>query len=382
MQYADFALWQREWLKGEALSKGLEYWKQELAGIPERLELPTDRSRPAMQTFEAEVCQVELSGEQVKKLKRVSRENQATLYMTLLSGFGVLMSRYSGQDDIVVGSPIANRQEAQLEGMIGFFVNSLVMRVKVKGEGSFRQLLSEVRKTALGAYQHQDVPFERLVEELSPERNLNRTPIFQVMFALQNAPMDAQQLAGLEVRSIESEEDVKARFDLEVHAFEQGDRIRLYWIYNRDLFDRWRMEQMARHYARILEAVVEDADRVVEEIDLLGAEERGRILEEWNDTEREIADKTLPELFEEQAARNPDAIAVVYEEEQLTYGELNGRANQLGRYLAGRGVGPEDIVGLAMPRSVEMMIALLGILKAGAAYLPLDPEYPKNGCDS
>jgi hypothetical protein len=210
VQYADFALWQRKWLEGGALNEGLEYWKEQLAGIPERLELPTDRSRPPVQTFAADMCCVSLSAELTRKLKRVSQENQATLYMTLLAGFAVLIQRYSGQDDVVVGSPIANRQEAQLEEMIGFFVNALVMRVRVQPEMSLREMLAEVRKTALEAYRHQEVPFERLVEELSP---------------------------------------------LEVHAFEREGDIWLYWLYNRDLFDGWRMEQMARHYVRVLEAI-------------------------------------------------------------------------------------------------------------------------------
>ena len=229
VQYADFAMWQRRWLEEGALEEGLKYWKEQLAGIPERLEIPMDRPRPAVQTFGAEMYQVTLSPEQVAGMKRVSRENQATLYMTLLAAFGVLLSRYSGQEDIVVGSPIANRQEAQLEGLIGFFVNSLVMRIRMKGGMSFRELLSEVRRTALEAYEHQDVPFERLVEELSPERSLNRTPIFQVSFALQNAPWEPQRMKKLEVEQVMSEESL-VRFDLEVHAFEDGGRIKLYWL--------------------------------------------------------------------------------------------------------------------------------------------------------
>ncbi len=231
------------------LGHSLAYWKEQLAGIPERLELPTDRPRPAMQTFVAELCHVGLSKELTAGLKRVSQENQATLYMTLLSGLAVLLSRYSGQDDIVVGSPIANRQDAQLEEMIGFFVNTLVMRVRVQPRESFRELLGQVRRTALEAYQHQDVPFERLVEELSPERSLNTTPVFQVIFALQNAPWEPQQLKGLQVEPVRGDER-QVRFDLEVHAFEQGGEIGILWLYNRDLFDGWRMEQLARQYVR------------------------------------------------------------------------------------------------------------------------------------
>jgi non-ribosomal peptide synthetase component F len=235
-----------------------------------------------VQTYEAEMYEVTLSAERVAGLKRVSRENQATLYMTLLAGFGVLLSRYIGQDDIVVGSPIANRQEAQLEEMIGFFVNTLVMRVRVKGGISFRELLREVRRTALGAYQHQDIPFERFVEELSPERSLNRTPVFQVMFALQNAPMDAQRLRGLEVEPVGNDE-LRVRFDLEVHAWEREEKIGLYWLYNRNLFERWRMEQMARHYVRVLEAMVTHTDEPTRRAEILGIAERQMLLDTLND---------------------------------------------------------------------------------------------------
>src|SRR5229473_7813053 len=355
------------------LGHSLAYWKEQLAGIPERLELPTDRPRPAMQTFVAELCHVGLSKELTAGLKRVSQENQATLYMTLLSGLAVLLSRYSGQDDIVVGSPIANRQDAQLEEMIGFFVNTLVMRVRVQPRESFRELLGQVRRTALEAYQHQDVPFERLVEELSPERSLNTTPVFQVIFALQNAPWEPQQLKGLQVEPVRGDER-QVRFDLEVHAFEQGGEIGILWLYNRDLFDGWRMEQLARQYVRVLEAVVADAEEAVGHIDLLGAKERRRILVEWNDTAKAVPEATLTELFEQQVERTPEAVAVVFEDQHLTYRQLNERANQLAHYLRALGVGPEVLVGICVERSLEMVVGLLGILKAGGAYVPLDPE--------
>ena len=375
VQYADFAIWQRSWLDGGALDEGLKYWKEQLEGIPERLELPVDRARPVVQTFAAEECHTVLSGEMTAGLKRVSQENQATLYMTLLAAFGVLMSRYSGQEDIVVGSPIANRQEAQLEEMIGFFVNTLVMRMRVEGGMSFRELLGEVRQTALEAYQYQEVPFERLVEELSPERSLNTTPVFQVSFAVQNAPWESQRMKGLEVEPVGGGE-LRVRYDLEVHTWERGGQIGLYWLYNRDLFDRWRMEQMARHYERVLEAIVGDPDQAIGRVDVLETKERRRILEEWNATAQEVPEGTLPELFEAQVGKTPDAVAVVFEEQSLSYRELNERANRLAHYLIGQGVGPEDIVAIAVPRSMEMIVGLLGILKAGAAYLPLDPEYP------
>ena len=375
VQYADFAIWQRRWLEEGGLESGLEYWKEQLAEIPEEMGLPLDRPRRALQTFAGEACRLVLPAEKVAGLKRLSRENQATLYMTLLAGFGVLLSRYSGQEDIVVGSPIANRQIPQVTNLIGFFVNTLAMRMRVKAEMSLRELLGEVRRTALEAYRHQDVPFERLVEELSPQRSLNRTPVFQVMFALQNAPREAQRLKGLEVGAIGSEE-LRVRFDMEVHAIERGEEIGLYWWYNKDLFDRWRMEQMARHYVRVLEAMILDVDQAIGRVDVLTAVERREILEEKNRTERALRGETVAGLFEEQVERTPEAVAVVCEESQVSYRELNERANRVAHYLIKEGAGAEDVVGVAMPRSVEMVVGLLGILKAGAAYLPLDTEYP------
>jgi non-ribosomal peptide synthetase component F len=260
-------------------------------------------------------------------LRRISRENQATLYMTLLAGLGVVLSRYSGQDDIVVGSPIANRQEAGLEELIGFFVNTLVMRVRVEGGLSLREMLGQVRQTALEAYQNQDIPFEKLVEELSPERSLNTTPLFQVMFALQNAPWDPQQMKGLQLRPAERSEH-QVRFDLEVTAWEEADQIGIGWLYNRDLFDGWRIEQMAKHYVRVLEEFARDAEQAVGRVEILSTEERRRILEEWNATECEVPEGTLPELFEAQVERTPDAIAVVFGEERVSYEELNRQGNR------------------------------------------------------
>jgi amino acid adenylation domain-containing protein len=293
VQYADFAIWQREWLEGGSLEQGLEYWKEQLAGIPERLVLPTDRPRPEVQTVAGEICRVSVSAEVTGALKQQSQENQATLFMTLLTGFVVLLSRYSGQDDIVVGSPIANRREPQLEEMIGFFVNWLVMRIRPRGEMSVRELLREVRKTALQAYSHQDIPFERLVQELSPERTLKQTPLFQVSFALQNAPWEPQQLTGLEVEQIKRDV-VTAFFDLEVHVRENGEELILNWVYNLDLFERRRVEQMAQHYRRVLEVMAGDLNIRLSEIDMMAAEERHRILESWNQTPRAVSGHVSP----------------------------------------------------------------------------------------
>ncbi len=295
--------------------------------------------------------------------------------MTLLSAFAVLLHRYSGQDDIVVGSPIAGRQDAQLEQLIGFFVNSLIMRMKVQPQSSFAALLAAVRSTALEGYQHQDLPFERLVEELSPERRLNAAPIFQVVFALQNAPMGVQQLHGLQVEPVGTTE-LRVRIDLEVHAVEHDGVIDFHWLYARDLFDRWRMEQMARHYLRVLDAVTTGVKQPLEAIDLLGTSERRQILEQWNATETQVSPATLTNLFEQQVEKNPAGTALLFGEEVITYAELNARANRLARLLIGTGIAPETMVALALPRSVEMIVAVFAVLKAGAAYVPLDPNYP------
>ena len=297
--------------------------------------------------------------------------------MTLLSAFALLLERYSGQEDIVVGSPIANRQETQLEQLIGFFVNSLVMRVRVRPELSFRELLGAVRATTLDAYLHQDIPFERVVEELSPQRNLNSTPLFQVVFALQNAPVGPQLLKGFEITPLIGDE-LRVRFDLELHAFERDDgQLELFWLYNRDLFERWRIEQMVRHYLSLLEAAVAAPEAPLARLDMLGAQERHILVEGFNATAHAVAERTLPALFEAQVARAPEAVAVIFGQESLSYGELNARANRLAHHLIGLGVGPESLVGIALERSTEMIVALLGTLKAGAAYLPLDPDYPE-----
>ena len=376
VQYADFALWQRSWLEGRTLDDGLRYWKQQLEGIPERLELPTDRARPAAQTFGADVCQVSVNKELRGELKRLSQANQATLYISLLAAFGALLGRYSGQEEIVVGSPIANRQDAQLEEMIGFFVNTLVMRMRVSGRMSYRELLGEVKRTTLEAYEHQDVPFERVVEELSPERSLNRTPIFQVVFAVQNAPWVVERMKGLEIEQVGGEEH-KVRFDLEAHVWEGEEEIRIYWLYNRDLYNRWRIEQMGRHYLRMLEAVAADADQEIGLVNLLGDAERRQLLEEWNATEADYPrEKCVHQLFEEQAERRPDSIALIHEDSQLSYAELNARANRLALHLRALGVRPGMRVVLLLERSIDLVTAQLATLISGAAYVPIDPSFP------
>lgn len=375
VQYADYAIWQRRWLTEEKVASDLEYWKKQLASIPEQLELPKDRPRQARRTYGADVCSITVPAKTLAALKRVGHGYDATLYMTLLSTFALLLQRYSGQDDIVVGSPIANRQDSQLEQLIGFFVNSLIMRVRMNAGQSFPELLAAVRGTALEAYQHQDLPFERLVEELSPERRLNAAPIFQVVFALQNAPMAAEEVRDLQVEAVPADEP-RVRIDLEVHAVEHNGVLDFHWLYSRDLFDRWRMEQMAAHYLRLLEAVADNSRRQVADFDLLSSSELAKVIEEWNQTSRKIPDTTLTQLFENQVEKTPEAAAVIFGDESFSYGELNMRANRLARVLISLGIGPEKFVGLAVPRSAEMLVALIAVLKAGSAYLPLDPTLP------
>ena len=378
VQYADFALWQRNWLKEDVLNAHLEYWKQQLSGIPEQLSLPRDRPRPAMQTFTAELLRMNLPSESLTALKRLSQNNHATLYMTLLGAFAVLLQRYSGQHDIVVGSPIANRQDVQLEQLIGFFVNSLVMRLRVKSDENFDQLVQAVRSTTLEAYAHQDFPFERLVEKLSPRRSLNVSPIFQVMFALQNAPIGTQQLKGLEVEPLKVG-GLLLHFDLELHAWERNGRLELHWVYNPDLFDSWRIEQMARHYNRLLQAVLAAPDTQIRDLEILAEEEKRQLLVVWNATEAGYSqDKCLHHLLEEQAARTPEEIAITCGGRQLTYAQLNQQANQLAHHLRALGAGPEARVAICLDRSLRTVVALLGVLKAGAAYVPLDPAYPQD----
>jgi amino acid adenylation domain-containing protein len=375
VQYADFAQWQKNWLESGALESGLAYWKATLAGIPERLQLPTDRPRPPVQTFDADIFVITLSAEETYWIKHLAKERQATLYMVLLAAFAFLMSRYSGQSDVVIGSPIANRQDAALEKLIGFFVNTLVMRVLVDENATVNELLEEVRRSTLNAYQHQDVPFEKLVEDLAPKRRLDSTPLFQVVLALQNVPSSSQTMQSLEVEPVGGEE-WKVRFDLEVHAYEQGGELGFSWLYNKDLFDRWRIQQMATQYSRVLKSFAKYPEMSLAGFDIVDSSERVGIL---NLSETESVGsrfRSVIDLFEQQALQQPLAIAISFEGEELAYGLLNELANRGAYYLLSQGAGPEDIVGISLGRSVEMLIAILSILKAGAAYLPLDPEYP------
>ena len=374
IQYGDFAQWQREWLQGEVLEEQVKYWKEQLEGMT-MLQLPTDRVRPAVQSFRGGEQVVVLGKELSQGLKKLSQKEGATLFMTALAGFQAMLQRYTGQEDISVGTAIANRNREETEGLIGFFVNTLVMRTDVSGDPTFKELLRRVRGVALGAYGHQDLPFEKLVEELQPERSMSWNPLVQVMFVVQNAPVPEIHLPGL---SLVNMEVPTTRFDLEVHLWETGEGVVVRFIYSRDLLDGETIERMMKHYQRMLGGAVANPEERISRLPLMSEEERRQVVEEWNGTRREYArDACVHEVFEGQAERTPERVAVVFEGEELSYGELNRRANQVARYLRKRGVGPEVLVGIAVERSLAMVVGVLGILKAGGAYVPLDVEYPK-----
>src|ERR1044072_2886747 len=375
IQYADYAVWQRARLQGEVLEEQLSYWREELQGASAVLELPTDRSRPALQSHRGGTVKVELGEETTEELNKLSRRAGVTLFMQLLAAWYVLLWRYTGQADVVVGTPIANRNRAETEGLIGFFVNTLALRVKLSGNATYQELLGQVREVCLGAYAHQDVPFEKIVEELQPERELSRTPAFQVMMILQNAPVGDLKLPGLELSQVEGE-NTTAKFDLTLTLTEAENGVGGWLEYNADLFDEATVARMAGHYKTLVADILSDPERRIADLALMSEAERRQILERWNDTSREYEARCIHELFEEQAERTPAATALMYEEEQMSYGELNRRANQLAHTLKGAGVGKEARVGICMDRSREMIVALRAVLKAGGAYLPLDPESP------
>ncbi|HYO68075.1 MAG TPA: amino acid adenylation domain-containing protein, partial [Archangium sp.] len=377
VQCADHAAWQREWLTGEVLGAQLAWWKQRLAGAPPVLELPTDRPRPPVQSFQGAVLTVPLPPRLSEAVRTRSREEGVTPFMTLLAGFQALLSRYSGQRDLVVGSTISGRNRRELEGLIGFFANTLPLRVEVPLEQGFRELLRRVRATCLEAYSHQDVPFEQLVDALQPARDLSRTPLFQASFALQTAaPFAALTLPGVAVEALDFEPGV-AKFDLTLFMRETPEGLVGLWEYSTALFDEATVARMAAHYARLLEGALANPERALAELPLLSEAERHQVLVEWNPARTESPHPaTVHGLFEAHAALRPEAEAVEYEGERLTYAALNRRANQVARHLRRLGVGEGTRVGLCAERSLELMAAMLGILKAGGAYVPLDPSYP------
>jgi amino acid adenylation domain-containing protein len=376
LQYVDFAVWQREWLSGAVLEAQLSYWKEQLQGAPAVLELPSDRARPQLESHRGGSLRFKLSEAVSEKLRALSRNEDATLFMTLLAAFQTLLYRYSGQEDIVVGTPIANRNRGEIEGLIGFFVNTLAMRTKLSGGQSFRELLGRVREVCLGAYENQDVPFEKLVEELQPERSLSHHPVFQVMFVLQNAPVRELKFAELDIMPFNVTHE-RATFDLTLSMVENKRVIQGIFEYSAELFDVETMRWLAEHFERLLESIVANPEARLAELQLLSEAEREQLLYEWNDTTTAYPAQCIVELFEAQVERTPEAIALAFGEQRLSYAELNQRANQLGHYLRGKGVRAEVLVGICMERSLEMVVGVLGILKAGGAYVPLDTSYPR-----
>jgi amino acid adenylation domain-containing protein/non-ribosomal peptide synthase protein (TIGR01720 family) len=398
IQYADYTLWQREWLQGTMMESQLAYWREQLAGAPALLELPTDRLRPAVQRYEGARKSLLVSPELLAQLKSLSQRESVTLFMTLLATFQVLLMRYSGKTDIVVGTPIANRTREELEGLIGFFANTLVQRTDLSGNPSFLQLLARVREVALQAYAHQDVPFEKLVEELKPERDLSLQPLFQVLFSLDNAPLPQLELAELSFRPMSVERHT-AKFDLSLILNEEEAGLQTVVEYSTDLFEDATITRLLGHWQILLETIAHDPEQNIETLPLLTEAERELVAcglaplvgqgtapaapppgptVQWSATQTHISpDLCLHQLVEQQVEQTPDAVALIFEEQQLTYQRLNCQANQLAYHLREIGIGPDCLVGVYMERSLELVVALLAVLKSGGAYVPLDPEFPQ-----
>ncbi len=377
LQYADYAAWQRDWLQGEVLERQLASWRERLLGSPVAIELPTDRPRPPMQTSRGGRQAVELDSGVVRDLQVLGRARRATSFMVLLAAFQSLLSRLSGQDDVLVGTPVAGRARHEVEGLIGFFVNTLVLRTDLSGSPGFGDLVSRVRERALEAYTHQDVPFERLVEELRPERHLSHNPVFQVLFALHHDGGAPLSLPGLTV-SFPFVDNHTSRFDLALSLSEVGEELRGHLVYNADLFDAGTAERFARHLERLTAAAAVAPGTSIDDLPLLSEAERRQIVDDWNDTVAGIPASTVHELIERAAESFPHRLALVGEAgESLTYAELNARANRLAHTLRRRGVGPGSVVALHQERTPELVVSLLGVLKSGGAYLPLDPSHPR-----
>jgi len=376
--YVDYAVWQKERMKGEVFEKQVEYWKKALTGVSP-LEFPLDHPRAAMQSYRGAVVPVQASPELTTKLKELAQGEESTLFMILMAAWQVLLMRYTGQEDIAVGTPIAGRTQTETEGLIGFFINMLVLRTDLTGAPSLRQLARRVREITLAAFARQEVPFEKLVEELNPERDLRQTPLFQTVVVLQNTPDAADETAQaqkLQLIGLDADGEM-AKFELMLTMIERVGQLWGAIQYKPELFEAATIERLARHFEQLLETIVANPDERIDRLPLLSAAERQQLLVEWNDTTKEFANEAcLHELFEAQVRRTPNAIALSYEDTNLTYQELNERSNQLAHHLSSLGVGPDTPVALCLERGIEMIVGILGVLKAGGAYLPLDPVYP------
>ena len=376
IQYADFAEWQRNWLRGEVLEEQLGYWRKQLDGVRGILELPADHPRPAVPTAGGAHRSLSLSPALSEQLAELSKREGATLFMTLLAAFKTLLYRYTDEQDIVVGSPIAGRNRVETEALIGFFINTLALRTNLSGSATFRELLSRVKETAVGAYAHQDLPFEKLVEELQPERALNRNPFFQIMFQFQNAARVPLALDGLTSSQLDVATGT-SKFDLMLAAAEEGAALTLVMEYSTDLFAGETIERLLQQLSTLLAGIVANPNERISRLPLLSEDQRSQVLNDWNTTQAEFPDdRCIHQLFADQVERAPSAVAVLIGSDRVTFGELNARANQLAHRLQSLGVGPESRVAICLERSLEMIVGLLGILKAGAAYVPLEPAFP------
>ena len=376
VQYADFALWQRDWLSGDRLENERAFWKQQLKGAHASLELPTDRPRPHVRTSRGATHQLSLPADLSAAVRKLAQQERVTPYVILLSVWASLLGKYSGKDDIVIGSPHANRSRTELEDLIGFFVNTLVLRADLSGNPTFLELVARLRDVTISAQQHQDLPFEKLIEELHLERDLSRTPLFQVAFVFQNAPSAEMAVPGMTIRRLKLPTET-SKFDLTLSMTDSEPLLEGEIEYSTDLFDSATIARMASQFQVLLAAALANPDRQLAELPVLTDFERHQMLVEWNATRIDYRrDQCIHQIFEDQVRRAPDATAIVFEGEHLSYGELNCRANRLARFLTAQGVGPEAPVGISVKRSLEMIVALLGILKAGGLYVPLDPAYP------
>lgn len=376
IQYADFSHWQRQWLRGNTLERQLAYWKTYLKGIPPLLELPTDHPRPVEQGFDGATFDFDLPADLVKSLNTLSRKRNVTLFTTALAAFFVLLERYSGQCDICVGVPIANRNRVEIEGLIGFFVNTLVMHANLSGNPSFVELLHKLHQDSLNAQAYQDLPFEKLVEELQPARDLSYSPLFQVMFVLHNVPIGTLEIPGVSIDVLDVDYGT-SKFDLLLHITEKGDKIHAALEYSTDLFDRDTIVRMAGYFRTLLEGIVVNPDVYINLLPLLPRDEYRQVVDDWNETAVDYpGDLCFHQLFEDQVRKTPDRIAVDYENQRLNYLTLNSRANRVAHVLVARGVGPDTVVAVIDERGIDLLVMILGIFKAGGAYMPLDPGHP------
>jgi aspartate racemase len=380
IQYTDYAMWQREWFEGEVYASQLVYWKKQFATMPPALELPADHPRPSVQAYRAfrgDQQTITLSADLTRRIRKLCQQENITLFMVLMAAYQILLHRYTGEEDIVVGTPIAGRPVPEIEDLIGLFINTLAIRAQVSSGATVREFLNHVKQVALGAYTNQDLPFERLVKELQPDRTLAHNPLFQVMFVLQSEEILPLNLSGIRAEHFRIDH-VMANFDLTLDIVEHEDTLVCLFESNADLFDADTIARMTGHFENVLESITANAEQKISEVQLLSDNERRQLLYEWNDTTAAGRDaSSIQEMFERQVDQTPDSVALVCDGQELTYRELNERANQLARYLRERGVGPDTMVAMCLHRSAHLIIALIGILKAGGAYVPLDPAYPE-----